>query len=323
MLASEEAKIRERLINLAGSFYLLRKRKNYAYKPGVTIVNYHRISGSSFRRHLDYIRLHYQVLSPQNFLDWLDDKIIIAEPSVVITFDDGYVSFYQEIYPILMETKTPVFMFIPTGFVGESRFFWEDELEVALQKTNAGSIAINGRKFYLCLKLYRTDFQGSVLRYLRFLDAHTRNEIRKDLLAQLNVNITESDMKGYRFLTWPHICEMEKTGLLVFGSHTVNHPNLITISDEAVKLELTESKRTLEDHIGKSVRAFAYPYGGAACFDGRIINQVEEAGYACAFTTIQGRIKEKSKNRFTLERVMLFDYQNEGAVALKLDRCKK
>lgn len=321
MLASDGPKIRERLINLAGSFYLLRKRKNYAYKPMVTVVNYHRISGSSFKKHLDYIRLHYQVLSPQGFLDWLDDKIVIDEPSVVITFDDGYVGFYQEIYPILKQTKTPVFMFIPTGFIGENSFFWEDELEVALKKTNAGSIAINGRKFYLYLRLYRTDFQRSVLQYLRFMDAHTRNEIKKDILVQLNVNVTENDMKGYRFLAWPHICEMEKTGLVMFGSHTVNHANLTTISREAVKFEVTESKRALENHIGKPVRAFAYPYGGAACFDDKIINEVQKSGFIFAFTTIQGTIKDKRENRFRLKRVMLFDYQNQGSVALKLDMC--
>jgi peptidoglycan/xylan/chitin deacetylase (PgdA/CDA1 family) len=251
---------------------------------------------------------------------WLDDKETINEPAVVFSFDDAYLSFYEEIYPILRENNLSVFMFVPTGFIGRGDYFWEDELEIALQKADASSVAINGRRFYLYSRLYRTDFHEGVLRYLRYLDTQHRDEIKNNLLARLRVNITETDMSGYQFLSWAQILEMDKSGLVVFGSHTVNHENLNSLSDETVRFELQESKRILENHLEKRVQAFAYPYGGAESFNEKIISALEEAGYVCAFTTIQGRIREKGRHRFRLQRAMLFDYQNEGTVALKLDR---
>lgn len=321
MVNPQGSRIRERLINLAGSFYLTdRKKRHCTGKAEIIVVNYHRISPSSFRNHLDYIRSHYQILSPETFLSWLDNRAVIDKPSVLFSFDDAYLSFYEEIYPILKEAKLAVFMFVPTGFIGKTDYFWEDELKVAIKKTNARSIIIGDKRFYLHLRLYRTDFYENILRYVHFVNTESRHRIRENIFMQLNVKITENDMKGYRFLSWPQILEMEKSGLVVFGSHTVGHPNLVLLSDDAVRFELQESKRTLENRIGKPVQTFAYPYGGSAFFHNRIIDELERTGYVCAFTTIQGKINEKRKDRFRLKRLMLFDYQNEGAVALKLDR---
>lgn len=321
MIRSNGLRLREKFINLAGRFYLL-KKKGYAHKAGITVLNYHRISRSSFKKHLDYIRVHYQVVSPEVFLDWLYDKRVIDTPSVLLTFDDGYVNFYEEIYPILRGTETPALIFVATGLIGKTAYFWADELEVAVQKTSVSAVTIDDKKFYLYSRVYRADFYENIVRYMRRLDEGRIRETMEDLFLQLKVKITGDDMKGYRVLNWSQVLEMEKSGLIVFGSHTVNHSNLINLTNEEVKYELLESKSTLESHIGKQVRVFAFPYGGPDSFNGYIVNEVRRAGYVCAFTTIQGKLAADRENRFRLPRVLLFDYQNQGAVALKLDRYK-
>lgn len=319
---SQHARIREKLINLAGSLYLFGKpRRSPDCQPSITVVNYHSISGVAFRKHLDYFRQHYRILHPDLFLNWLDDKTIIDEPSVVISFDDGYLSFYEEIYPILKATQVPVLMFIPTGFIGNSHYFWEDEVQVALEKTNVRSITLNGKKFHSHDRFYRTDFHENIRGHLRSLGVDVRNEAMKYIFARLGVAVTAEDMKDYQFLTWPQVVEMQRSGLVVFGSHTVHHPKLTLLSRADVLYELEESKQILQKHIGKSVLAFAFPYGDHQSFNEKVVAAVREAGYACAFTGIQGTIKDKRENRFNLKRIMLFDYQNEGAVALKLDVC--
>lgn len=314
--------IREKLINLAGSIYLFGKlRKSSDCQASITVVNYHSISGVAFRKHLDYFRKHYRILHPDLFLNWLDDKTLINEPSVVISFDDGYLSFYEEIYPILKATQISIFMFIATGFIDNASCFWEDEVQVALEKTNVRSITVNERRFYFHTRLYRTDFHENIRGYLRSLNVDVRNEAMKYIFARLGVAITAEDMKDYQFLTWPQVVEMERSGLVVFGSHTVNHPKLTLLSRADALYELEKSKQILQKHIGKSVLAFAFPYGDHQSFNKEVTAAVREAGYACAFTTIQGTIKDKRENRFNLKRIMLFDYQNEGSVALKLNMC--
>jgi len=319
VIRSNGLRLRERFINLAGRLYLL-KKKRYAHKAGITVLNYHRISPSSFKKHLEYIRAHYNVVSPEVFLDWLCGKKFIDTQSVLFTFDDGYVGFYEKIYPILRGTETPAFMFVATGLIGKTSYFWADKLEVAVQKTNVCAVTIGDKKFYLYPRVYRADFYESIVRHMRRMDEGRICETMEDLFRQLKVKITENDMKGHRLLDWSQVLEMEQSGIVVFGSHTVNHPNLRNLTNEEVEYELVESKDTLESHIGKKVGAFAFPYGGPDSFNEHIVNEVGRAGYVCAFTTIQGKLAVDREDKFRLPRVLLFDYQDQGAVALKLDR---
>src|SRR5207245_11375101 len=49
--------------------------------------------------------------------------------AVAITFDDGYLDNLEHAKPALEAAAAPALIYIPTGYVGESRRFWWDELE--------------------------------------------------------------------------------------------------------------------------------------------------------------------------------------------------
>lgn len=69
------------------------------------------------------------------------------------------------------------------------------------------------------------------------------------------------------------------------GSHTVNHPHLTSVSDDMLAQELSDSKRALEDLIGREVSSFSYPYGD---YDDRVREAVIAAGYTNAVSTKLG-----------------------------------
>jgi glycosyltransferase involved in cell wall biosynthesis len=66
------------------------------------------------------------------------------------------------------------------------------------------------------------------------------------------------------------------------GAHTRNHPQLPSLSDEAMGEEIGGSRRDLESKLGEAVTTFAYPYG---MFDDRAVDAVAEAGFVGACTT--------------------------------------
>lgn len=53
------------------------------------------------------------------------------------------------------------------------------------------------------------------------------------------------------------------------GSHTCTHPDLTNLPRHRLKYELKESKRFLEDIVGKEILGIAYPYG---YFNSRVIS---------------------------------------------------
>lgn len=78
--------------------------------------------------------------------------------------------------------------------------------------------------------------------------------------------------------------EMADAGFEI-GSHTVNHPHLTLIPDDQLEQEIVDSKRALEDIIGKEVISFSYPYGD---LDERVTQAVIAAGYKYAVVTKLG-----------------------------------
>ncbi len=90
-----------------------------------------------------------------------------------------------------------------------------------------------------------------------------------------------------RMLTWKQCFEMRDSGLVEFGSHTMKHRNLPTISLEEAKWELAESKRRLEEKLGVPMRGFAYPYGAGA-YVPAVRQAAREAGYRYDFGIKQG-----------------------------------
>lgn len=70
------------------------------------------------------------------------------------------------------------------------------------------------------------------------------------------------------------------------GSHTVSHPRLSEVGDDAAFRELRESRETLEDMLGEPVTSFCYPEGKVRSGLGEL---VRAAGYTLARTTFAFR----------------------------------
>jgi len=61
-------------------------------------------------------------------------------------------------------------------------------------------------------------------------------------------------------MSWSELEQISKAGICV-GSHTVTHPRMSRLAEADMENELRVSRAELEDHIGKAVDLFAYPYG--------------------------------------------------------------
>lgn len=108
-----------------------------------------------------------------------------------------------------------------------------------------------------------------------------------------------SSRKGY--LTWDQLREMEQHGIMA-QSHTVTHAPLPELSDERIREELVESKRTAEAELGHPIDFIAYPTGA---HDLHIVSIAKAAGYRGGFTVKYGNV-DRSSNVYALERVPVF-----------------
>ncbi|MBI3736836.1 polysaccharide deacetylase family protein [Candidatus Sumerlaeota bacterium] len=112
--------------------------------------------------------------------------------------------------------------------------------------------------------------------------------------------IGQTDERGHRYMTAEQIREMDRAGMTI-GSHTVTHPWLGRIPLADARRELADSKKTLEEILGKPVRWLCYPSGS---FNREIARAAEEIGYAGACSVIRDN-RVRIEQLFWLPRVMV------------------
>ncbi len=104
---------------------------------------------------------------------------------------------------------------------------------------------------------------------------------------------------GDDYLTWDQVRQLDRSGLVTIGGHTLDHTNLPALPPDQQRLEITASKLDIEAQIGHSIHDFAYPYGS---FDAVTMALVQEAGYTTAVTTTAG-IYQSLSSLYTLPRI--------------------
>lgn len=94
---------------------------------GCSFLIYHSIAGdlkfelnlpvSMFRRQLEFLARTGSVISYDAALHAMNSDNQVIEGANVLTFDDGYINFYTNVFPILRQLNLPAILFVTTGFV--------------------------------------------------------------------------------------------------------------------------------------------------------------------------------------------------------------
>jgi hypothetical protein len=128
----------------------------------------------------------------------------------------------------------------------------------------------------------RVRYAGSVAERERFLASiYTELAVSSDDLSQ--------EEEAALPLSWEQVTEMEQSGWVSFGAHTMHHPILAYLADEQeVQQEVEACRDVVERHLGHPVRSFAYPVGQMQHIGEEALEAVKRAGYSWAVTTRYG-----------------------------------
>ena len=108
-------------------------------------------------------------------------------------------------------------------------------------------------------------------------------------------------------LTWDEVKEMQSSGIIAIGSHTLDHHRLSKIeSEEDLRREIFDSKKILEERLGTTITQLAYPMGD---FDAATEKLVSRAGYKLAVATNPGK-KHANDDIFALKRLRISENAN-------------
>lgn len=113
----------------------------------------------------------------------------------------------------------------------------------------------------------------------------------------------------FKHLTTTQLKALSEAGWRV-GSHTKSHLALTTLAPAQLRAELVDSKKFLEDLLGKRVASISFPFGN---FDARVIEACKEAGYDEAIS-----IKKPSRDGFVKRSKAVYRFDSLRSIRAKL-----
>ncbi len=278
---------------------LVGRALGYALPHRITVLAYHRIVPDSlkplpqcevnysalesvFRSHLNVLASCTNVIPASRLAGWIHGRSTIPPNASIITFDDGYRDNLAHALPILQESKLPAIVYLTTGHVGTQTPLYWDLAAHCFRQAAPGTYCLPkiGERVLQPETLDRV-----ALEWISAIKGNVpdqRNRAALALADVLNVEVDPMVFKGL-YLSWDDVRAMHAMGV-EFGAHTVTHPILSTLSAMQAQQEIVDSKRKIEEELGKSISSFAYPNGLPNDYAEIHADMVQKAGFKMAVT---------------------------------------
>jgi peptidoglycan/xylan/chitin deacetylase (PgdA/CDA1 family) len=213
------------------------------------------VPGPLFRRQVQALGELGEIVPPEELLSTGQRR----RSRFALTFDDDYQTHADQVLPVLGALDIPGAFFLSGRSLHGLGPYWFEVLEWLIDTHGlhdvAGHLGIPaGSPMELAL-------------------ACERDSQRQRLLEQA----AEQPPAHLR----PDQIRTLAAGTMTVGFHTLHHPALPVLSDEAVARAVTEGRGELAAVIRRPLSLFAYPHGKA---DRRVAAQVRGAGYTAAWT---------------------------------------
>ncbi len=255
--------------------------------PGGTVPG--ALSTEATHAQFEYLRHHYRVVPLLQMAEQLASGKNLDSLTVALTIDDGRRDFYQFMFPLLKEFQFPATFFVVSSFIRGEDWIWTDKVLWLSEQPNPPTALTAGKL-------------DDVFRSLNRMRPEARNAQIQAMAAGARITIPTQAPAKYAPCSWSELREMADSGLVNIGSHTVTHPILSSISDEESWRELTESRRQIEEGVGRNPGAFCFPNGMPGDFRPTQVQQVADAGYACSVVASFGLV-DNHVDKFRLPRI--------------------
>jgi len=273
-----------------------------------------------FGRHMDYVAEHFQPVSLAQVEGALIDGLRLPRRPLLLTFDDGYRDNLTNALPVARDRGIPMTVFLATGFIGSGRPFPWDLAAwcFAHTKRTRVDLPVIGEQSW-ATEQEREEVLGSWLEALKRRPEVEREAATAALPDCLGMTVPPGGFPDL-CLSWAEVRAMAAEGV-AFGAHTEQHPILTRVPGDRARREVRQSKRRIEEELGRPVTAFAYPNGGRADVNDGISRLLHEEGYRLAFTLLPGpdRIRAARRAPLNLRRAYIHHGDHVARFAAKVN----
>jgi len=273
---------------------------SFAKKPFIRIENdcsvVHAID--DFHKEIRWLKKYFDVISLGDAVNKMKSGENIPRPSIVITIDDGFKDNYDVLFPLVVQEKIPVAIFLTTGYIDTDHGPWFYALEEFLLRTPLTSFCFQGQEYDIGSFSKKRDAFQRILIKIKDMSPEGKGQS----MNQLRETFRDVPLTGRAMLTWDECREMLKSGLVTFGAHTCSHSILSKLPLAEARKEIADSKNIIEKNLSVKCEHFAFPNGRRQDFNQELLEFCREIGFVSICTCEYGSNKNH-QDIFNLKRV--------------------
>lgn len=309
----------------------------YHYVRDLNRSRYPRIKGLD----LSYFKTQIEFLFAQGFsfvgLDDVVHNIGLSDKSVLLTFDDGYIDHYMNVFPILDKYGISGVFSMPGKIIREKKVLDVNKIHFVLASANIIEIKdklMKRMNYYRGIEfsypsneeLYkklaipnRFDDKDTIFvkRTLQVeLQEQLRNIISDELFKEF-VTTNEENFVSELYMNMAQIKTMRRHGM-TFGIHGYDHYWMNRLSEAALRHDLTSALDVFDGIVDSSNWTNCYPYG--SCSDD-VIRISQSLGATSGMTTeVAAYIPTGGGSMFRIPRLDTNDFPPKSERYIEISR---
>lgn len=276
-----------------------------------------RLNPGVFEAQMCHVKKHYRIVPLAQLCAELEEGRWV-EPTLAITFDDGYRDLYNYAFPVLQKYSAPATIYLIGRSMETGEAPWYDRIFVALEVARGPVLEMDlgaRRQFLLTSAEARTKAAWEIVCYLRSISDVERRKWCAEF--ETLIRVPSEKIEG-RMLDWNQVRIMQRNGVSL-GAHTMTHPFVSQLHPGAFEEELGRSKQLLERGLGAPVEDFAYPFGKPEDCSLAGEQFLRRCGYRSAVTTKDG-FNTQGTNILRLRRLQVSDDPSLAGFAWSVNR---
>lgn len=237
-----------------------------------------------FAEEMRWVRDWFNVLPLTEAIERLR-KNSLPPRALAISFDDGYADNRTVAAPILQSLGLSATFFVTTGVLDGGRM-WNDTVIESIRAVRSEQLDLER------LGLGTYSLGNAASRRVAIDKVLTRIKrlpsIEREAMVNAIAEVVGAELPLDLMMSATQVRELSALGMDV-GGHTVTHPILTRLDDEAAYREMAEGREALRAMSRSPVELFAYPNGVPGVdYDARHVALVRRCGFAAALTTAAG-----------------------------------
>lgn len=287
-----------------------------------------------FKKQIGFLKSKYNFISYEKLLDCYNNKLSLPENSILLTFDDGYIDHYTNVFPILIENNIQGVFAIPGKIIAENRLLDVNKIHFILASRNIDELIndvykrldyYRGKEFifpsndelYSKLAIANRFDNEKVIFVKRLLqnelDERLRNIITSELFESF-IPISEKAFAKELYMNLDQVKLMKKSGMH-FTIHGYDHYWLEKLPYIEMKKDISKALEVFDGIIDNNNWSICYPYGS---YNVELLSYIKNNGCKLGFTT-QVKIADYAEDILTLPRLDTNDFPPKSEKYLNID----